>query len=139
MHPPTATEKPDPRAVLAITILLLSCALSTGRLLLKTPGPRQLSDPNQVEQRSDARFTTLKSALPKYGVVGYVGAPGAAAQGDYYLAQYALAPLVVDHSPDHRLVIGNFPPGAAPTLPPNLQLIKNFGDGVLLFSSKDAE
>ncbi len=34
---------------------------------------------------------------------------GAAALGDYYLAQYALAPLVVDHSTNHALVVGNFP------------------------------
>lgn len=58
--------------------------------------------------------------------------------GDYYWAQYALAPLVLDHSPNHPLVVGNFVETAAASDHSNLQLIKDFGDGVLLFANKDA-
>ena len=75
-------------------------------------------------------------------MTGYLGESGAAALGDYYLAQYALAPLVVDHSVNHALVVGNFPSstGGAPAALPSdhLQLVQDFGDGVLLFANKGA-
>jgi hypothetical protein len=58
---------------------------------------------------------------------------------DYYLAQYALAPRVIDRSSSHPLTIGNFPHGS-PKLPPSgLTVIKDFGNGVLLFSNKDGK
>jgi len=90
-----------------------------------------------VAQRSDQRFAAIKISLPQRGVIGYIGEPGALARGDYYLAEYALAPLVVDDSPNHPLVLANFP--NAPLLTsPNLQLVKDFGNGVALFANKDA-
>jgi hypothetical protein len=69
--------------------------------------------------------------------VGYVGEPGTSSLPGYYLAQYALAPLVLDHSTNHALVIGNFPT-APPTGSPSadLHLVKDFGDGVLLFATQ---
>lgn len=77
--------------------------------------------------------------LPERGVVGYIGEPGIRALEDYYLAQYALAPVVVDHSSEHGLVVGNFP--GAKAFPPteNLQLVRDFGNGVLLFRKKDSK
>jgi hypothetical protein len=100
---------------------------------------RQAKDSNEVARRSDQRFGALKASLPARGVVGYVGESGAAAVGDYYLAEYALAPLIVDHSPNHEWVVGNFPEGSPPTAPEqDLQLIKDFGNGVLLFSNQGA-
>lgn len=76
--------------------------------------------------------------MPERGVVGYIGAPGSPALAEYYLTQYALAPLVVDHSPNHPLVVGNFRAGTPLSEPPDsLQLVRDFGDGVLLFSGKD--
>jgi hypothetical protein len=119
----------------AALVLVGCCLLSSGRLLWKAPRPGRLNDPNQVAQRSDERFAALKSALPRTGVVGYIGAPGAMAVGDYYLAQYALAPLVVDRSTDHALVVGNFP-GSSISLPEGLEPVRNFGNGVYLFANK---
>jgi hypothetical protein len=92
----------------------------------------------EISERSDQRFAALRSALPKRGVVGYVGAPGTPALADYYLAQYALAPLVVENSPNHPLVIGNFPPGTVALASERLRLVKDFGDGVLLFAGQYA-
>jgi hypothetical protein len=113
--------------------------LSSARIVWDAPRPGRLAgSANDVERRSDQRFAALKAALPKRGVIGYVGEPGTAALADYYLAQYALAPLVVDHSPNHPIVIGNFP--SSPAWPPseNLQLVKDFGNGVLLLANKGA-
>jgi len=68
-------------------------------------------------------------------VIGYVGESGNSGTADYYLAQYALAPLVIDHSAKHPLVIGSYPT-AAPVFPGNLKLIRDMGNGVLLLASK---
>jgi hypothetical protein len=113
-------------------VLLIGCMVSTARILTEAPAPH----PDNIAQRSDQRFAALLSALPAQGIVGYIGEPGNLA--DYYLAQYALAPLVVDRSPDHPLVVGNFP-SSSPPLPNNLQLMKDFGNGVLLLAHKDAQ
>jgi hypothetical protein len=116
------------------SVTLAACfLLSSGRLVFDAHHLKNSTD--NIAQRSDQRFRELKATLPARGVVGYVGEPGPLALGDYYLAQYALAPLVVEHSPDHPLVIGNFPATSSAT-PADLQLVKDFGGGVLLFQNK---
>ena len=113
--------------------------LSSARLVIDAPTGTKLRDSaTDIPKRSDRRFAALKAMLPDHGVIGYVGESGAAGVGPYYLTQYALAPLVVDHSLNHPLVVGNFP-ASTPSLPPepNLQLVQDFGNGVLLFASKD--
>lgn len=119
---------------IGLMIFVLSCLLSSGRLVMQA---RNVRDPNQVERRSDQRFAGVKAALPGRGVVGYVGEPGAS-PGEYYLAEYALAPLVVDYSPNHAWVVGNFHSAQVPMPAGNLQLVKDFGDGVLLFANQGA-
>jgi hypothetical protein len=125
---------------IANSIFILCLLLSTVRIVTDAPNPTRLHT-DIIAKRSDQRFAALKAALPSRGVVGYVGATGDAAAGDYYLAQYALVPLVVDYSPNHPLVIGNFPVAPPPPGPPSehLQLVKDFGDGVLLFANRDAK
>jgi hypothetical protein len=127
------------RAVIGALILVVCCLLSTARLILHAPRPSRLSTADLITLRSDQRFAQLKAALPTTGVLGYVESPGTVNAAHYYLAQYALAPLVVDYSPQHALVVGNFPTNssAPPDLSSNLQLIKDFGDGVLLLANKD--
>ena len=137
-----------PSVSIAFLVFVLCSMLSTARIVWEAPRLNSRPDSAQgVGRRSDQRFAALKASLPERGVIGYLGKPGAAALGDYYLAQYALAPLVVDPSPNHALVVGNFPssaagsPAASPVLGPpseNLQLVKDFGDGVLLFANKGA-
>jgi hypothetical protein len=80
----------------------------------------------------------VKTRLPANGVVGYIGESGNSSTPDYYLTQYALAPLVVDRSTHHAIVIGNFPLSPPSNLPPNLRLVEDFGSGVLLLSGEDA-
>lgn len=119
----------------ALWIFVLGCLLSSARLVVDTPAVAH--DPEEINQRKGQRFAALREALPKHGVVGYIGASGDSL-GYYYLTQYALAPVVVDRSPHHAIVIGNFPKSSRPELPENLTLVKDFGNGVLLLANKDA-
>jgi len=123
------------RATISIVAFLACCLLSSARLVIDAPKPG--STPSDVAKRSDQRFARLKAALPERGVVGYIGESGTPGLPDYYLAQYALAPLVLDHSANHALVIGNF--STVPSkgsLSRDLHLVKDFGDGVLLFATQ---
>jgi hypothetical protein len=128
-------DSPPPRTAIAALIFVLCCLLSSARLVIETPALNHLGS-DHIAQRSDERFRALKAELPQRGVVGYIGETGNLAVGDYYLAQYALAPVVVDRSGNHPLVVGNFPAGSPPgdeTL--SLHVVKDFGGGVLLFSN----
>lgn len=124
--------------IIATTIFILCCLLSTARVLIDAPNPSRLY-PDDIAARSDQRFAALKAALPRQGIVGYLG--DSSTPADYYLTQYALAPLVVDRSPDHALVVGNFFTALPPQTPPplHLQLMKDFGNGVMLFANRDAK
>lgn len=125
------------RTTAAIAILILGSLLSSGRIIFKA---RHLGfvDPERIAARSDRRFFMLKTRLPNQGVVGYIGESGDSATPDYYLTQYALAPLVVDNSTNHAIVIGNFPASHSAGIPQNLRLVEDFGNGVLLLANKDA-
>jgi hypothetical protein len=122
------------RTTTSIVTFLACCLLSSAGLVYDAPNPRH--PPGDIARRSDLRFAALKSALPVTGVVGYIGEPGTPALADYYLAQYALAPLVLDQSPSHRLVVGNYPNQSPPPAAPGLSGARDFGNGVFLFSNK---
>lgn len=127
---PSPLSFPSKTAV-ALVIFVAGCLLSSARLILEAPHGRA---PDEVARRSDLRFAEIKAALPTRGVVGYIGAP-ADPIDSYYLAQYALAPLVVEHSLNHPLILGNFP-SSSPQLPENLEVLRDFGHGVLLLANK---
>jgi hypothetical protein len=137
MHLPPSTDSASPRAKCAILLFTLCCLLSTTRILREAPNLAHLS-PDDISKRSDQRFAAVKTRLPASGVIGYIGESGDSSTPDYYLTQYALAPLVVDRSTHHAIVIGNFPLSPPSDLPPNLRLVEDFGSGVLLLASEDA-
>jgi len=138
MHLPQRTVSASPRMNCAILLFIICCLLSTIRILREAPNPAHIT-PDDVSKQSDQRFATVKSRLPASGVIGYIGESGNSSTPDYYLTQYALAPLVVDHSTHHAIVIGNFPLSPPSDLPPNLRLVEDFGSGVLLFAGEDAK
>jgi hypothetical protein len=129
-HLPTRTN-------VGILIFVFCCLLSSARLVHDAPNLLHLNQDN-ISPRSDQRFAQLKAQLPERGVIGYIGEAGNSGTADYYLTQYALAPLVIDHSANHALVIGSFPDSRA-EVPSNLQLVRDFGNGVLLFAAKDVQ
>ena len=138
MHDAPDQQATTARAKTAILLFILCCLLSTTRLVLNAPRPDHIQR-DEIATRSDLRFAALKAQFPASGVVGYIGATGDSALPDYYLTQYALAPVVVDHSVNQALVIGNFPGSSAPFTPRNLRLVHDFGNGVMLFAAKDPE
>ena len=125
------------RASAAILIVVFFSLITTARLILKTPRI-SLHSGDEVSLLSDQRFAEMKKYLPSRGVVGYLGDPGNFGLPNYYLAQYALAPLVIDRSTNHALVIGNF--STEPPKPDTrgLEAMKTFDPGLVLFRNKDA-
>ncbi len=125
--------------------LLISFALSSNlHWLLQATFDPNLPRSDRISQY-EKRFEGLKKILPAHGVVGYLSDRQAQdirfddRTMEFYLTQYALAPLVVMHSPERDLVIGNF--GASRVDPEtfkdrDLTLIRNFGNGVMLFRHK---
>jgi hypothetical protein len=82
-----------------------------------------------------ARFDGIKKALPTRGVVCYVtnSENDFIAKKRYFLAQYALAPLVVRTSTDCDLLIGDFASAAAvPFDNGHFVVLQTFGDGLTL-------
>jgi len=136
MYAPADRQSATARANAALLVFILCCLLSAIPLVVDAPSPGNIQ-PDDISIRSDQRFAALKANLPPGGVVGYLGEPGDSAAPDYYLTQYALAPLVVDLSPNHVIVVGNFPSSPPSQIPRNLRVVKDFGNGVILFSSKE--
>jgi hypothetical protein len=137
MKPPAPTDSLPAYQSIGISVFVFCCLLSSLALLRRAPKAWPL-DADDIATRSDERFAAVKAKLPAQGVIGYIGEPGNSGTADYYLAQYALAPLIVDRSPHHALVLGSFP-DRAPEIPQTLQLIDRFGPGVLLLRNAAAD
>jgi hypothetical protein len=145
-------------ARLGIAFLLLVALQFWIRMLLEVPFPEKrmfatlpkvsslfetgLNYQDQIS-RYEARFDELKTLLPSTGSVGYVTSehlPSGEAKLHYGLTTYTLSPLHIERTASHTFIIGNFPNIEAGDIPlfENLILVKNFGNGVMLFTRKDA-
>ncbi len=95
-------------------------------------------DPFMVSQQQD-RFAGIAQALPKTEIAGYVsdindGSPAALAL--FNTARFTLAPRMLVSDDQREWVVGNFskpPDFAALARDRNLQLVRDFGNGVALF------
>lgn len=99
---------------------------------------------NDPAIRQEQRFAALRADLKARGLRGDVGYrgdvppdrlfPDATACADYYLAQFTLAPFVLDPNfAAHNWCVTNFrtlPASARPL--PGWRIVQDFGDGVLL-------
>jgi hypothetical protein len=121
---------------MAVLGLLAICLLCAGVSARRASKPDSGFLPSNGFAES---LTLMRPALPARGVVGYVdgGHNTPAEVQDYYLAQYALAPLVVTRSPNEPVVIGNFSRTKAGP-PPDLVEIRDLGHGVGLFQNKSS-
>jgi hypothetical protein len=129
----------------ALLLLLLYAGASTAGWLHR--GAEWLARPALDEISAyERRFQAARSVLPPRGMVGYLGSPeptGATPREAnaaallhfrrYLLAQYALAPVLLVEGTDPEFVVGNFDPAALPAAPAGLRLVRDFGDGVVLF------
>jgi hypothetical protein len=88
------------------------------------------------------RFEEIKNQLPDHGTVGYlsdVNPPKQLGAELLYLAEYSLAPLVLEPGTDRGLVLGNFAdPSAAADLVERsgLEIVRRYDAGVLLLRRK---
>jgi hypothetical protein len=126
------------RVLVAILLLCMVALLPTLRSVIYLGFRLQsvVSDNDEVS-RVQKRLLLLRYALPRNGVVGYVGDPGDHGK-EHRLTQYALAPLLVDDTPNHPLVIGNFDEADADGARckyKGLVPIFDFGHGVCLFQA----
>ena len=110
-------------------------------------------DPKQIGRDNislyDKRFDGLRKILPSHGIVGYISdrpitdyskMADAALIAQYYLVQYAVAPVLVDDSIERKLVIGNFhQPNVSLPKEKKFTVLKDFGNGVVLFETEKAE
>lgn len=115
-----APARPDPsmaiarfderaRITLAIALIVLIVSLSGVRQLLRD---WKAFDPNDGITVFERRFDRIKRLLPSHGVVGYV-TDAEPYNIEFYLAQYSLAPLILDPKQPHEVIIGNFANRAA--------------------------
>lgn len=134
----------------AVILLILTSLFSTVKLtkpadqfVYKFTGITEIV-PDSVT-RYEQRFAKLRPLLPRHGTVGYVtdkeGPGDLAAQEKYLIIRYILAPVLVEHSPRHSLVVGNI---TQPTTDlksflqrKNVTLLKDLGDGVLLLQGRN--
>jgi hypothetical protein len=131
------------RPAIGILLLLLYSAATDARWLYQTLRIAHSLPPTDEVTAYERRFRELKTWLPQRGVVGYFDGveSGPYAIDDskrFFLAQYAVAPtLVVRKRYPTELVIGNLRPGVdSIRIPPELQVVHDFGDGLLLMKHR---
>jgi hypothetical protein len=133
------------RTRIALLLVLLYAGASTVRWLQRAADWPARASRDEIST-SEVRFAGLRTMLPARGVVGYLGHPepvGATPREAnaaallhfrrYLLAQYSLAPLLLIENTDPEFVVGNFDPGAAHPAPAGLRVVRDFGDGLVLF------
>ncbi len=92
----------------------------------------------------EVRLAELRKRLPARGRVGYVAddfdrVDTPRAWRRFATTQYSLAPLILERTTTHELVVGVFDdPGAIPAVAAggDLLVVEEFGEGVVLFKKK---
>ena len=133
------------RTRIALALVLLYAGASTVRWLQQGSHWPARASQDDVSA-NERRFAALRPLLPVHGLVGYLSDPelaGATPRDSnaaalrqfrrYLLAQYALAPALLVKGTEPELVVGNFDPGTTPTAPGGLRIVRDFGDGLVLF------
>jgi len=92
----------------------------------------------------DARFSHARDALSATeNSIGYIGCPDLDSETRsyyYFLAQYALMPIVVDDRLNKTRILGNFPSelcdiSSIDLEQNNLLIVQEYGDGIFLLES----
>lgn len=140
-----SARRPGPRARVAILVVLAYAAVSSARWIGEIASRGAPAGRDEISA-NDRRFAPVRGALSAAGRIGYVGDPppdsrlpnGSSAAllhfRRYLLAEYALAPVIlIDHDTTSDLVLGNFDPGDARAAPAGFRVVRDFGDGLVLY------
>jgi len=99
--------------------------------------------PPDSDTLNEIRLAPVKKQLPSQGVIGYVSDDSrieeSVAWRRYAMTQYALAPLIVERTTEHKLIVGVFKdPDTIPTVAAskNLRVTQIFDEGVVLFQKE---
>ncbi len=123
------------RTAVAVALLVALALATNGHYLLKVVRFRAAYEWPNLTTYYENRFAALRRLLPRHGVVGYVS-DRPDSDREYFLTQYALAPVLLDRGGLHAVVVGNFfDPATALAIaaPMRLVLVRDLGDGVMLF------
>ena len=133
------------RVWIAVLAVMLYAGASTVRWVHRATERPARSRPDGISAY-ERRFNELRPLLPDSGVVGYLGDPEPTDPSSteataaallyfrrYLLAQYSLAPLLLIKSTEPEFVVGNFEAGAIHPTPTGFRVMRDFGDGVVLF------
>lgn len=123
------------RAAVAVAVLVTPALWANAQFLVQTVRLHARLEGQDLATYYQARFKPLRPLLPRHGIVGYVS-DGPDATREYYLTQYALAPLVLDRTAARSVVVGNFfDPRHAPAIAARwkLVLLRDLGEGVMLY------
>ena len=121
-------------AVVAILVVVFGALVSDLRLLRQMLAERYYAGEAYGVSRYERRYDGIRPLLPKHGVVGYLSDRAPSGE-QFMLTEYTLIPLVVDPSPNHAIVVGNFfDPRVGPALArqQGLVVVRDFGSGLLL-------
>ena len=131
------------RVLGAILSVAVASLLSVGRLFFqvaefypKAPSPDGVTE-------FDGRFAVLRGMLPPKGIIGYMTDPDTTpadtnARAEYYLTQYALAPVLVVNSSQQRFVVGNFHRAVTTggLRDRGFKSLREFGNGIVLLENE---
>jgi hypothetical protein len=127
------------RVKIGVTLIALYALVSTLAMLNKDAGRYHKSSIDEVSLYEN-RFAGFKNILQPYTIVGYItDQQSDKVIEEYYLTQYVLSPIIIVRGTAFPFVIGNFhkPVNISRISQDNhLTLIKELGDGVMLFKSK---
>jgi hypothetical protein len=127
---------------LGITFFVLFAPFTNIDLVMDAHQTLQRNRDKDQVAISEKRFAGLREAVKPFGTVGYISdaIPGSDEDtGNFYLTQYALAPVIVTMETNRQWVVGNFwKTGKVPPFVRNgrLSLWKDFRDGVALFQKE---
>jgi hypothetical protein len=128
-----------------VGILLLALFIFITNILLLTDAHRRLRNHKGEDHISlyENRFAQLRQVLKSGTVMGYFTDQAPESRDyvkNFYLTQYALAPVIIIQETQRQWVVGNFSKSTAtPAVAPHksLYLWKDFGNGIALFQHKN--
>jgi len=136
----------SPARQLAGVFLLAAVGLASGVSVVKRAEPIRRARSGEDETTLYLRrFEPLRKALPPHATVGYEADPedpltDRAEVRRFYLAQYALAPVILVAGSDRPLVVGNYrDPDRNCRLCRSsaFEIERDFGNGLILFRRRD--